>query len=289
MIRLALRVEREHAELVLAELVELVPAGVEERDDGGEVVEYAIYGAPGELPQLPDLRAAAGGAFVEVRTSELPDGWEERWKQFHRPVLIERERAEDPRDGGPSGLYVHTPWQPPSERAGVEGIVIEPARAFGTGAHETTRLTLTLLLELAAAGARGSLLDLGTGSGVLAIAAGKLGFAPIVAIDSERESVEAANGNAAANGVAIAVRRQDLRAQPPELSGVEVVLANLVAPLLLELATTMRASPEHLLIGGLLRGEADEVVDAFERRLALREQRRLEAGDWAGVWLSAAL
>ncbi len=85
---------REQAELVLAELLELAPDGVEEIEsapaDGGDgFVEYAVYGAPGELPELPDLQAAAGGAFVEVSTSEVPDDWSERWKRFHRPVLIE--------------------------------------------------------------------------------------------------------------------------------------------------------------------------------------------------------
>ena len=63
MIRLAVRVRREQAEIVLAELLELVPGGVEERDDG-DIVEYAVYGAAGELPALPALRAAAGAALV---------------------------------------------------------------------------------------------------------------------------------------------------------------------------------------------------------------------------------
>ena len=66
LLRLAVRVRREQAELVLAELLELAPGGVEEVDVGADVVEYAVYGAPGELPALPDLRAAAGGALVEV-------------------------------------------------------------------------------------------------------------------------------------------------------------------------------------------------------------------------------
>ena len=94
MIRLALRVRRSEAELVLADLLELAPDGVEEIelprvDGGGAVVEYAVYGAPGELPELPDLQAAAGGALVDISTSEVADDWSERWRQFHHPVLIE--------------------------------------------------------------------------------------------------------------------------------------------------------------------------------------------------------
>jgi len=88
-IRLAVRVRREQAELVLAELLELVPAGVEEVQVAGGSIEYAVYGAPGELPSLPDLNAAVGDALVEISTSETSDDWRERWKRFHRPVLIE--------------------------------------------------------------------------------------------------------------------------------------------------------------------------------------------------------
>ena len=93
MIRLAVRVRREEAELVLAELLELAPGGVEEVDLG-QIVEYAVYGPPGELPALPELRAAAGGALVEVTTSEIADDWAERWREFHRPVRVESHRIE---------------------------------------------------------------------------------------------------------------------------------------------------------------------------------------------------
>ena len=89
MIRLAVRARREDAELVLAELLELAPGGVEEVEIGEETVEYAVYGAPGELPELPDLNAAVGDRPVEVSSTEIADDWSERWKRFHRPVLIE--------------------------------------------------------------------------------------------------------------------------------------------------------------------------------------------------------
>ena len=88
MIRLAVRVARADAETVLAELLELAPGGLEERELGDDAVEYVIYGAPGELPALPDLRAAAGDALVDVSSSEVPDDWSERWKAFHRPVDV---------------------------------------------------------------------------------------------------------------------------------------------------------------------------------------------------------
>ena len=84
MLRLAVRVRRAEAELVLAELLELAPSGVEEVDIDVDTVEYAVYGPPGELPELPDLQAAAGGALVDVTTTEVADDWADRWREFHR-------------------------------------------------------------------------------------------------------------------------------------------------------------------------------------------------------------
>src|SRR5437763_1038288 len=211
MIRLAVRVRREDAEVALADLLELAPAGVEEVElpDAG-LVEYAVYGAPGEIPQLPDLRAAAGDAVVEVRTSEVADDWSERWRAFHRPVLVDHR------------LLVRAPWHPPAEGALGE-VVIDPGQAFGTGAHPTTRLSLEVLLGLEPSGA---LVDVGCGSGVLGIAAAKLGWSPILALDHAPEAVEATGANARANGVEVEARGWDLRTEA--LPEAPLVVANLV-------------------------------------------------------------
>jgi ribosomal protein L11 methyltransferase len=296
-IRLAVRVHRAQAELVLAELLELTPEGVEETRLGEDVVEYAVYGAPGELPSLPDLKAAAGPALVEISTSETADDWQERWRRFHRPILVE-PRTQAPGSGGSGSspaalrgstpaLYVRPPWEVPVAGEGVQEIVIDPGQAFGTGAHATTRLCLELLLEMTASGlASGPLLDVGTGSGVLAIAAARLGFAPVLALDHEAQSVQAARANAAVNGVEIAVERFDLRSgRLPPLAG-SVVLANLLLPLLLELSCRIADPPRELVASGLLREQAEEVVEAFATRLGMRERRRLQSGEWAALWLS---
>ncbi len=288
MIRLAVRVDRAHAEIVLAELLELAPDGVEETQLGEEVIEYAVYGAPGELPSLPDLKAAAGPALVEISTSETADDWQERWRRFHRPILV-RSPAQARNSGGAGAtpaLYVRPPWES-AVGDGVEEIVIDPGQAFGTGAHATTRLCLELVLEMASLGlASGPLLDVGTGSGVLAIAAARLGFAPVLALDHELQSVDAAQVNASVNGVSIAVERFDLRNEPlPQLGGA-VVLANLLLPLVLELSHTIAEPPRELVASGLLRGQADEVAEVFLARFQLRERRRLQSGEWAALWLS---
>ena len=193
---------------MLAELVELAPGGVEE-DRGDGYVEYAIYGAPGELPALPDLEAVAGDGLVEVTLGRDP-------RRLGRPL---------------AGL----PPAPPGRRAPLGAAVLggaaggarstswsTPARRSAPAPIPTTRMCLELLLELADAGqARGPLADWGTGSGVLAIAAAKLGFGPVVACDHEPAALEAAGDErrgqrrrARARAAATCGRRLPLRRRP---------------------------------------------------------------------------
>jgi ribosomal protein L11 methyltransferase len=264
------RVRRAEAELVLAELLDLAPGGVEEVSVSDGVVEYAVYGAPGELPALPDLTAACGKALVDVHTSEVADDWDVRWRSFHRPLVL-GER-----------LAVRPPWE---SVVGAEvELVIDPGQAFGTGAHATTRLCLEFLLDISPGG---GFVDLGCGSGVLAIAAARLGFSPVLAVDNDVAAVRATAENAAVNGVEVAVRRHDLRVDPV-VSG-PTVAANLLRPLLLRWASRLAGDPselpERVVAGGLLIGEADEVAGAFEG-LGLAESDRRVTGEWAAVCMT---
>jgi len=230
-------------------------------------VEFALYGAPGELPSFPQGVAEVGGVEVAVSGREVPDDWGERWRRFHRPLLV----------GG--RLYVRPPWEEPAVRPGVAEVVIDPGQAFGTGTHPTTAMCLELMLELEAGG---SFADLGCGSGVLAIAAAKLGFAPVAAYDAEPAAVEATLANARANGVALeVVARFDLRGSAPPRA--DVVAANLMRPLLLSLADRLPA-PRALIASGLLDDEADEVVAALA---PLREAKRLSRAGWTAALLRA--
>jgi ribosomal protein L11 methyltransferase len=257
------------AEQVLGALLELAPEGVEQVDGEG-FVEFALYGAPGELPALPNGAAEIGGARVEVSGAPVPDDWGDRWKRFHAPLLV----------GG--RLYVRPPWERPPARPSVIDLVIDPGRAFGTGGHPTTRLCLELLLGLADRG--GSFADLGCGSGVLAIAAARLGFAPVTAMDSDRLAIEATLAGAGRNGVALdRVERANLRDDPaPEA---DVVAANLMPPLLVRVAQLMSGRPRALIASGLLEHEADEVAAAFA---PLGERRRLSDRGWCAMLLERA-
>ncbi|HEX4436705.1 MAG TPA: 50S ribosomal protein L11 methyltransferase [Solirubrobacteraceae bacterium] len=314
MIRLAVRVSRDRAEQALAELLELAPAGVEEVQLDDHRVEYAVYGPPGELPSLPGLNALAGDTPIEVSTSEIADDWDERWKDFHRPVLIasspDRDTAQS--DKIPS-LLIRPPWEPAPPQSGQEALlelVIDPGQAFGTGGHASTRLCLGLLLELAGEDRRrGAVLDVGTGSGVLAIAAAKLGYGPLLGLDNEAPSVTAAHENALVNGVELQTARYDLREdvlpwlgepgpadeggrtgparEPDPAEEPVLLLANLLRPLLLSLSNQLARSPAHLIAGGLLREQLDEVSAAFEDRVDLTERGRRIEGEWGALWLAA--
>ena len=167
-IRLAIRVARADAEIALAELLELAPAGVEEVDRG-DSVEYAIYGAPGELPELPALRAAAGGALVERHV--------ERGRRRLGRALARVPPAGDDRRA-PATCARRGPRRPIAA-PGCSTSSSTPARRSAPARTDTTRLCLELLLELAPGGA---LVDLGCGSGVLAIAAAKLGWGPVAGV-----------------------------------------------------------------------------------------------------------
>jgi ribosomal protein L11 methyltransferase len=191
-------VEPRAAEQARARMLAVFPEGFEEGERGDRLELTAYTDERGE--------ARARAEFGDVVLSDIPDDWEERWKLFHRPVRV-------------AGLWVGPPWEtPPAEGTAV---VIDPGRAFGTGSHQTTRLCLELLGELP----RTSLLDVGCGSGVLSIAAARLGFDPVTALDRDQAAVEAAFRNAAANDVAVDVRRADVEADA--LPRAETAVANI--------------------------------------------------------------
>jgi ribosomal protein L11 methyltransferase len=249
--RVSVTVPGRRAEEARATMIELFPQGFEEVEDAGDVELAAYTDASGE----ERLWHAFGGA----RSADVESGWEERWRSFHRPVTI-----------GP--LWVGPPWEKPPKEA--TPIVIEPGRAFGTGAHATTRLCLELLLDLP----RGPLLDVGCGSGVLAIAGARLGFAPVYAVDVDPLAIEATRENAAANGVEVETLLRDAAREPLPASA--TVVANIALAPVAELAA--RLDCDRLVTSGYLA--SDRLEPSGYRHL-----RRLEDEGWAAdLWEAAS-
>jgi ribosomal protein L11 methyltransferase len=232
--RVAVRLALDEAEEARARLAELAPAGWEEVERGAEL-ELAVYAGRSAL-------GAFRAAFGSIEETAVEPRWLDRWREFHRPAHI-----------GP--LWIGPPWaRAPTDAVAV---VIDPGRAFGTGAHATTQLCLELLLELP----RSSALDLGCGSGVLAIAAAKLGFTPVTAIDREQAAVDACRQNVDANGVGVAVRLGDV---------------------------SVDALPEaELSLANLDRGGVEAVLRRAHGRFVIaagyRARDRIEAGEWARI------
>ena len=255
----------------MANLLELAPNGLEE-ERGPGWVEFAIYGPPGEVPDLGELQAAAGGSLVDVTTTSVPDDWADRWADFHRPIEVAGR------------IGVRPSWWDPQE--GLIDVVVDPGRAFGTGGHPTTRLSLALLVALEEAGeASGPVADWGTGSGVLAIAASKLGWSPVIGCDREEASLETARANAEANDVEMEIERVDVREGPPPVQ--PTVVANLTANLLRDCAAHLgeaAETPTTLVCSGMLESEIDGVAAGFARA-GLREAERRSEGEWAALLL----
>ncbi len=272
MIRLAVRCRPDQAEMVLAELVQLAPGGVEE-ETGPDWVEYAIYGGEGELPDLGEVEAAAGDDLVEITSEKIPDDWADRWRDFHEPTVLAGGR-----------VVIRPEWHA-SPEPGVLDVVIDPGQAFGTGAHPTTRMCVELLIKLADQGsASGALVDLGTGSAVLAIVAAKLGWSPVLGVDHELPAMEAAAENASVNGVEISFERKNLRAEPAPSA--PTVVANLTAPVLRDVAANLADPPRQMILSGLLTDEAQGVADEFGVH-GLKAAERLDSGDWSALLLTA--
>jgi ribosomal protein L11 methyltransferase len=228
-------VPAEAAEELRAQFVELAPAGFEETELAG-TVELAGYGSAAE-------RVLA--AFPTASVSEVAEGWEDRWRGFHHAIRI-------------GLLWVGPPWEVAPDDS--LAVVIDPGRAFGTGAHATTRLCLELLLDRP----RGSLLDLGCGSGVLSIAAARLGFGPIVALDVDPIAVEVTRENARLNSVTIEAWEAD--AQTGDLPVTELALANIAFADVQALGPRLTA--HTVIVSGYLGSDRPELpgYDHSERR-----------------------
>ncbi len=261
LVRLGIRVRAEQAETALANLLPLLGGGAEERDLGGSV-EYAVYLPEGELPPPEAIRALGGDGVLGTITEPVPEDWERRYLE-HLPAV----RA--------GGLTIRPPWIDGSP----EDLVIDPDTTFGAGTHESTRLSLELLQRLEPAGA---LCDWGAGSGVLSVAAARLGWEPVTALELDPRAAAVIEANARRNGVAVEVRAPfDLLRD--ELPWAPTVLANLTPVLHREVSARLERMPERLVAAGVLARYADDVAPLYA---PLREVDRAVEGEWVAVALA---
>jgi ribosomal protein L11 methyltransferase len=196
-------------------------------------------------------RLAVLHRFGALDVAAEGDDWQHGWQRFHQPVEV-------------GELYVRPPWVEPL--ADHLDIVIAAGMAFGTGTHATTRGCLQALCGLP----RGSLLDLGTGSGVLALAALRLGHKPVYAVENDALAISVAEANAAVNGLAPTFLLGDITDPRFSLPQADAVVANLMLGPILGLAqrcsradaadARLRWRPRHLVLAGLLVEQGDEVV-----------------------------
>ena len=312
---LAMRVlvGRSLAEAVGAVLMERLGPFAEEEVDGGESVALTFYPGPDGaltdddlLALLPPALRSVGRIRLERRL--VPRDWVNGWKDHFRPVVIGRIR-------------VRPPWEAALERAPSAAgeqtdrlieVVINPGLGFGTGLHPTTRGTLALLQagELERPGSasdRGPLVDAGTGSGILAVAAARLGWDPVIAVDHDPAAILSTRENVAANGVAGQVQVCEARveeASPAWFEGA-TVLANMTLEPVLALVRRLSLGsdpwggavsrpgqrsrrPRRLVVSGILAGTQEEELVCEAERCGFAPGRRLYEAEWVTMELLPA-
>jgi ribosomal protein L11 methyltransferase len=256
-------------------LVEAGAAGVEVREEGVLPMPGDRRPAPGRALLVAwfasragaERAAAASGLDGTIAELEEQD-WGEAWKRDLRPFTVGR-------------VFVRPSWIEARPPAGCAEVVLDPGMAFGTGTHPTTALCLRALSALLAERPGASLLDVGTGSGLLAIAAARLGAGRVAGNENDPVAVRVAGENAARNAV-----RLELSTSPAgRIPGTfDLVVANILANVLGDLAPELAgklAPGGHLLLSGLLGGQEDEVRDAYLAAGLTADRGRDRAeGEW---------
>ena len=237
------------------------------RDVESPLAEMRIYFEEGDPRPALARALEIVGCEAEIKSEEVAEeDWRFSYRRHFKTELVSP----------------HILVQPEWERLAV--IKFDPGLAFGTGRHETTKACLQYIDELAPTTnhePRPSFLDMGCGSGILSIAASKLGYAPVRGFDVDPDAVAASRENAAKNGVEAEFFRHALggRGQGP-LESADLVVANILGPLLIRFADEIvPCVKRHLVVSGILNELYPEVLSAYEAR-SFREVSRKTIGEW---------
>ncbi len=258
-------------DLATALLYEAGTLGLQVDAAGPDVVLLAYFArrsatAESLLVALDSLPVA------RIENTEVPDvDWAARFRESFR--------AFD------AGSFRIVPAWAPGEASGGRRLVVDPGQAFGTGTHESTRLSLAALEEICATRLPRRVLDVGTGSGILAIAARLLGAVTAVGIEIDGDALPAARDHAQLNGVTVHLVRGD-GARCARAGAFDAVLANIAAPLLIARAAEIAAAcgpGGHLVLSGILRDQADGVRAAYASLADSCDVRH--DGEWASLVL----
>ena len=260
-------------------------------DDRTVLVFYPSTDGPSTREELLTLLPAA---FADpdallVETGNVPRDWVEGWRDHFRPVVIGAVRIRPPWELPPEG-------DPTSPETPVD-VMINPGLGFGTGSHPTTRGTLRLLQDGPPARgadsgptARGRLVDVGAGSGILSIAAAKLGWFPVVALDNDPVALVSARENVDENGVqdAVSIHEADTESAQEAWFAGATVLANMTlepVSLLLRRLATMTSGPRRLVVSGILAGSQEDQIMLAAHDAGFAPGRRIYEGEWVSFEL----
>ena len=230
----------------------------------------------GKAPRRAGLKAKFAGSGRISITKVRKQDWAESWKRHFKPFTVGRS------------LLIKPSWNRRKPARGQSVMVIDPGLSFGTGQHPTTRFCLEQLTAARRPGFRQSFLDVGTGSGILAIAAAKLGYGPVRAFDFDPAAVRVAKENARKNGVKVVVAKEDITELAPKSARYDVVCANLTADLLENCLGTLKRLVKpggRLVLAGILRAQIDSVQKCFEKR-GFSVTARSSNGEWESLALA---
>jgi ribosomal protein L11 methyltransferase len=254
--------------MATALLWDLGTAGIEVTPGRGEEVALLAYFAEGkDEGEVAAALAPLSGARVEATPVPEVD-WVARFRESFRAFKAGRFR-------------IAPPWDLPPDRSDL--LIVSPGRAFGTGTHETTRLCLAALETLAGEGPIGRMLDLGTGAGLLAVAAAKLGARGVTALDLDPEAIESARLHVRMNQVEVRLLRAD-GGRPFRRGVFDLICANLTVALLRERRDELGrllAPGGTLILSGMLAADVRGLAKAYAG--LGRVARQEEEGEWAAL------